>query len=93
MYAFEMPQSKNTREFLQVPCDMYSPLPNLWGMFPTSAVIHDLDSYLFHKSMEKYGFFTSQVPTCLFELVELSKLPNRCSCLKQADAPTNPPHI
>ncbi len=63
------------------------------GMFPTSAVIHDLDSYLFDKSMEKYGFFTSQVPTCLFELVDLSKLPNRCSCLKLAGAPANPPDI
>jgi hypothetical protein len=32
------------------------PLPNVWGMFPTSAVIHDLDRHLFHKSMETHGF-------------------------------------
>jgi hypothetical protein len=47
---------KAQREFLQVPCDMYSPLPNIWGMFSTSAVVHDLDSHLFHKIMEIHGF-------------------------------------
>jgi hypothetical protein len=28
----------------------------LWGTFPTSAVTHDLHSYLFHKSMGTHGF-------------------------------------
>jgi hypothetical protein len=56
MYGFEMPWYKNMKEFLQVPCDMYFPLLNVWHMFPTSAVIHDLDSHLFHKSMETHGF-------------------------------------
>jgi hypothetical protein len=35
---------------------MYSGLPNIWGTFPTSAIIPDLDSHLFHKSMKKHGF-------------------------------------